>query len=147
MTTRLLVIGYGNEGRGDDGIGPRVARAVARWKRPGLLALDVHGLTPELAERMSQAERVVFVDARAGDEEEGVQVVALKAAERTTCLGHSSDPRGLLGLVEFLWDHHPRAWLLTVPGVKFEIGQVLSPRAKRGIEKALRTIREIADLP
>src|SRR5947209_7059306 len=35
----VLVIGYGNELRGDDGVGPCVARTVASWQRPGLRAL------------------------------------------------------------------------------------------------------------
>ena len=35
----LLVVGYGNERRGDDGVGPCVARAVAGWNRPEVRAL------------------------------------------------------------------------------------------------------------
>ena len=65
MKSDLLVIGYGNELRGDDGVGPAAARAVAGWNRPGIVALDVHQLTPELADDVGQAGYVVFVDAGA----------------------------------------------------------------------------------
>jgi len=52
----VLVIGYGSELRGDDAAGPTAAR---RLRSTGLSALDVHQLTPEIAER-SAAARVVF---------------------------------------------------------------------------------------
>jgi hydrogenase maturation protease len=52
MNTDLLVIGYGNELRSDDGVGPRVARAVAEWRLPGVEAIAVHQLTLELCARM-----------------------------------------------------------------------------------------------
>ena len=57
---KTLVIGYGNELRQDDGVGPRAALLMARL---GLQAMAVHQLTPELVERISQVEQVVFVDA------------------------------------------------------------------------------------
>ena len=42
MKVRLLVIGYGNELRGDDGVGPWVARSVADWQVAGVEAVAVH---------------------------------------------------------------------------------------------------------
>jgi hydrogenase maturation protease len=62
-TAKLLVIGYGNTLRGDDGVGPRVAEAVERLQLPGVRTLICQQLSPEHAEMISQAERVVFVDA------------------------------------------------------------------------------------
>ena len=52
---RTLVIGYGNELRGDDAVGPLVARTAESWQRPGLRALAVQQLTPELAEDIAGA--------------------------------------------------------------------------------------------
>ena len=62
-STRLLVIGYGNTLRGDDGVGPRAAEAIATLALPGVRALVCPLLTPELAEAVSQAGVVIFVDA------------------------------------------------------------------------------------
>ena len=61
-----LVIGYGNELRRDDGLGPQAARAVAGWGMPGVLALSCHQLTPELAEIVADAEEALFIDAAVG---------------------------------------------------------------------------------
>ena len=61
--TDLLVIGYGNTLRRDDGVGPHVAEAIAALALPGVEALVCPLLTPELAEAIARARRVVFVDA------------------------------------------------------------------------------------
>ena len=59
----LLVIGYGNTLRSDDGVGPKVADAVAALALIGVRALACPLLTPELADPVSQARVAVFVDA------------------------------------------------------------------------------------
>jgi Ni,Fe-hydrogenase maturation factor len=72
-----LVIGYGNDLRGDDGAGPRVAELVRGWRLPGLTAIAVRQLTPELAEPLASAEFALFVDARPPDGTEDVRVEPL----------------------------------------------------------------------
>src|SRR5262245_30725916 len=57
----VVVVGYGNELRGDDAVGPRVAQAVAAWDLPGVCGLAIHQLTPELAEILAAAARAIFV--------------------------------------------------------------------------------------
>jgi hydrogenase maturation protease len=47
---QVLVLGYGNTLRRDDAVGPLAAEAVAGWGRPGVLALALPQLLPELAE-------------------------------------------------------------------------------------------------
>jgi hydrogenase maturation protease len=94
--TEWLVIGHGNELRGDDGAGPSVARAVASWHLPGVRTLAVHQLTPELAEDLAQTKRVVFVDAAVHANEVYWQQV--RAADVPLRLGHASDIGWLLAL-------------------------------------------------
>ena len=70
----FLVIGYGNTLRSDDGAGQRVAEKIGQWELPGVGALAVHQLTPELAENIAQADAVIFVDAVATNSENPVSV-------------------------------------------------------------------------
>jgi hydrogenase maturation protease len=142
MNADLLVIGYGNELRGDDGVGPAVARVVARWRLSGVTAIAAHGLTPELAEPIAGARGVVFVDAR-GDGDEVAVVEILPAAAPK--LGHASDPGWLLALAESLWGRRPRAWLVMVPAESFALGEGLSARTQRGMRAALREIRRLIE--
>jgi hydrogenase maturation protease len=139
----LLVIGYGNALRGDDGVGPAVARQVAAWGLPGVSAAWAHGLTPELAEPISRADATFFVDARAGGESVEVCELAPSAPPR---LGHASHPGWLLALAEALWGRRPRAWLVTVPADRFGFGEPLSEAAQRGMAAALREISRLVEL-
>ncbi len=99
----FLVIGYGNELRRDDGIGPRVARAVADWDIPGVRALAVHQLTPELAVDIAQAKEVVFVDVAANSGTSNVSIQPVRVVFSNSLANHVSSVRPrLLALVEVL---------------------------------------------
>jgi Ni,Fe-hydrogenase maturation factor len=63
VSLSTLVIGCGNDLRGDDALGPLAATAVAAWDMPGVQALAVHQLMPELAEALAEADLAIFVDA------------------------------------------------------------------------------------
>jgi hydrogenase maturation protease len=133
--TELLVIGYGNELRGDDGAGPCVARTVAGWRLAGVRALAVHQLTPELAEELADATSVVFVDAAA----DAVEVTwrRVHPTDEPARLGHVSDPAWLLGLTRALAGQAPEAWLATIPARVLGHGAGLSPATARDVEAVL----------
>ncbi|MFP4437260.1 MAG: hydrogenase maturation protease [Chloroflexaceae bacterium] len=60
----LLIIGYGNPLRGDDGVGWHAAHKLARAIcAPHVRVLACHQLTLDLAEPISQADAVIFIDA------------------------------------------------------------------------------------
>ena len=88
LKSALLVIGYGNTLRGDDGVGPRVAEAVAAMALPGVRTLGCHQLAPEHAEAISRADRVVFVDA-AVDAAKKVQFRRLEPNGASQLMAHA----------------------------------------------------------
>ena len=141
MRTRLLVIGYGNELRGDDAAGPRAARAVAAWQLPGVEGVAAHQLTPELAERIGEAERVVFVDA---GQDDVVLTRPIGPGQAARVPGHTGEPRELLALAEALYGRCPEAWLVTVPAPELGFGEGLSAAAADSLAEALRQIRILA---
>jgi hydrogenase maturation protease len=138
----LLVIGYGNTIRGDDGVGVKAATVVAKWNVPGVATLICHQLTPELAEPISEAERVIFVDASADSEK--VELRQIKPDCTEEILAHSSDPSALLAMAKVFFDHCPHAYWLTIPIEDVSFGEKLSPCATRGLEVALEKIRLLA---
>jgi hydrogenase maturation protease len=137
----FLVIGYGNELRRDDGVGPRVARIVAEWGVPGVRALAVHQLTPELADDIARAEVVVFVDAAADSGTSNVSVQQVRPALSNWPADHACRPPALLALADVLYGRRPLAWLLTVPARDLGFGERLSPEAERDVTQALQYIR------
>ncbi len=141
--TGLLVIGYGNTLRRDDGVGPRVAEAVATLALPGVSTLTFPLLTPELAEPVSRARVVIFVDA-AVDAPREVQLRKLLPADSARVMGHAANPATLLALARDVFGHAPEAWWLTVPVKDLGVGEALSAMAQRGLVTAVTAVRKCA---
>ncbi|HAG81536.1 MAG TPA: hydrogenase maturation protease [Cyanobacteria bacterium UBA12227] len=141
----VIVIGYGNTLRSDDGVGQRVASEVQGWELPSVRSLPVHQLTPELAETLQGAKGVIFVDAYPISEEKNiVQITPIEPIDANNfSLGHSSDPRVLLGLTQAIYSYSPPAWLITIPALNFEFGENLSPITQQGLAIALNEIRDL----
>jgi hydrogenase maturation protease len=140
MKTELLVIGYGNTLRGDDGVGPRVAEAVGSLRLPGVRTLVCQQLSPELAAPISLSETVIFVDA-AIDAPREVQLRPLEPGHSTQLMAHAADPRTMLALSRDVFGQVPRAWWLTIPAVKMEFSEDLTPEAQRGFVEAVEKIQ------
>jgi hydrogenase maturation protease len=136
------VIGYGNTLRGDDGAGPRAAEAVAAMNWPGVRALVCPMLTPELADPVSRACVVIFVDASVDGPRE-VLLRRLEPAESGQIMAHAADPRTLLALARDVFGRAPEAWWLTIPAVKFDFDEEMSPVARRGLAAALEKIQAL----
>lgn len=142
----LLVIGYGNTLRGDDGVGPRAVEAIAALELPGVQTLISQQLSPEHADPVSQADQVIFVDA-AVDEPCQVRFRKLEPGETTQLMAHAADPRTVLALAREVFGHAPAAWWLTIPAMVMEFGEELSPETRRGMEEAISLIQQCASRP
>ena len=138
----FLVIGYGNTLRGDDGVGPRVAEAIEKLNLPGVRTLVCQQLSPEYADPVSRAQTVVFVDA-AVDAPRKVQLRKLDPGESSQLMAHAADPRTLLALARDVFGHAPQAWWLTIPAVKLDFSEELTPEAQRGFAEAVEKIRSL----
>jgi len=139
----LLVVGYGNTLRRDDGVGPKVADAVEALALTGVRTLACPVLTPELAEPISRAGMVIFVDA-AVDAPLEVQRRKLEPAPSSQVMAHAASPATLLALARDAFGHAPEAWLLTIPVAELGIGEALSPLAQRGFDLAIEQVKQCA---
>jgi hydrogenase maturation protease len=140
----ILVIGYGNTLRSDDGIGQEIAEEVAKWHNPKVRSLLLHQLTPELAPEMAQAKKVIFVDAieKAGEIRE-IELRNVTAMEEKQGFTHQGNPQSLLYLTQQLYQKFPQVWWLLIPGVNFDFGEDFSAIAIQGMEKALTIIKKL----
>ena len=146
MAAGVLVIGYGNTLRGDDGIGPAVAAEVGRLGLPGVRVQIVHQLTPELSADLADASAAVFVDA--GADAEPVRAVRLDPGSTAGPLFHAAEPQGLLTLAWEVYGRAPDAWLVTAAGADFGFHDGLSAAGRENARTARgcveRIIREAA---
>ncbi|MGK7931426.1 MAG: hydrogenase maturation protease [Microcystaceae cyanobacterium] len=136
----ILVIGYGNTLRNDDGIGRYVVEQLS--PQPNVKILSVHQLTPELAAEMAGAKGVIFVDVTI-TEETTVMTQPLTPSSSTSSLGHSSHPQSLLTLTQTLYNHLPLAWWILIPGRDFAYGETFSEITQACIPVAIQTIENL----
>jgi hydrogenase maturation protease len=140
----ILLIGYGNDLRRDDGAGLILAEILEQaWQsqRVAVKRLSVHQLMPELAAEIAQPEvtAAVFVDARVIAPEEvdpRVQMQPLRVEAQSPSLGHHLDPATLLIYAEWLYGWRPPAWLVTVPATDFGYGEGLSQSTQQALAEA-----------
>jgi len=142
----ILVVGYGNTLRGDDGVGPRVAEAVAALNLPGVRTLACPMLTPELADPISQARVAIFVDASV-DAPNEVQWRKLEPNETSQLMAHAADPRTMLALARDVFGQAPEAWWLTIPAVDLSFREDFSPEVQRGFAEAVEKIQVFCTAP
>jgi hydrogenase maturation protease len=132
VTEGVLVIGYGNALRSDDGFGWHAAARLADDPRLlGATVLQRHQLTPELALDISPASFVVFVDASTGPAGVVVVQAVRGAVDSTVTWSHHVDPSVLLALARDLYGRAPDALAVSVGVATTEAGESLSPALAR----------------
>jgi hydrogenase maturation protease len=138
----VLLLGFGNPARGDDGLGPALCREAASWRLPGLTVECDYQLGIEDAVDLSQHRAVIFADAAAsGPEPFGFR--PLRPARSLSFSSHAASPGEVLLLCRRLFRAAPKATLLSIRGYDFgHFCERLSPRAGRNLEQALRFLRQ-----
>ncbi len=132
----MLVIGYGNPGRCDDGLGPAFAERLAGRGVPGVTVLSAYQLTVEHALKLTEAETVLFADAEMGLAEP-FHLRELPPATGGDVTSHALSPAALLALTETLYGKAPRAFVLGLAGAEFgRVHEGLSDVALRNLDLA-----------
>lgn len=125
---RTLIIGYGNPLRGDDGLGWHAARLLAECiQRDDVQIVTCHQLMPELAEDISQADHVIFIDAACGGEPGALRFDDLQPDNRPNVdFTHRFDAPALLACAQVLYGRCPYAVLCSLSADSFDLSENLS---------------------
>jgi len=144
--SRLLIIGYGNRLRGDDGAGCRAAELlqVKLAGAAGVEILAVHQLTPELMEPISRARRAIFIDAAAEGAPGEIRRQELTAPAATAAFTHQATPAALLAGAAVLYGSSASGVLYTIAGESFEYAEQLTPAVERAVAELVTTIQHAA---
>lgn len=140
----VLVLGYGNTLRGDDGIGWRAAvmlSAASLGRDVEVRAL--HQLAPELADSLWTVTRVLFVDATRKGEVGEVACRRVEPDAGDAGFTHQVTPSTLLALTRQLHGVAPEAFELSLCGESFDLSDQLSPRVITAMPKLLRLCLEL----
>jgi len=134
----VLLLGYGNPGRLDDGLGPALAEAVQEMAPEGVTVEADYQLNVEHAAMAARHRHVLFVDA-AVDGPEPYFFRRLQAAGDATFTTHSVQPEAVLAMARQLFGAAPEGYALGIRGYAFdEFGEHLSAGAQSNLAAALR---------
>lgn len=136
---RNLVLGYGNPGRQDDGLGPAAASEIGRMDFPNVTAHENGQLVIEDAVDVAETDVVWFIDAsRTGVEPYTISY--LVPAREVSFTTHLVKPEVILALVEGYYGKSPQAYLVSIRGYEFEFADRLTLPASRNLRAAVTQI-------
>lgn len=147
----VLILGYGNPDREDDGVAWHLLDRLARRLDPegqgmgdesvrvfGRIALQFDlQLMPEMAEQVAKADRVLFIDAHTGSEPDDLTWQPLTARFQKSPFTHHMTPETLLSIAESLYGGRPEAVLVAIRGYAFGF--------RRGLSESTLELAELAE--
>jgi hydrogenase maturation protease len=141
MTPTTLILGWGNPGRGDDGLGPAFVQALGESGLTDVVTDSDYQLQVEDAAEIARFDRVLFVDAdRTGVEPFWLGRLQAESAGLSFST-HSVSPDSVLALARDLFEAEPEAWILGIRGYEFDkFEECLSTGAQRNLDAAVDAI-------
>jgi hydrogenase maturation protease len=151
---RLLILGYGNPDREDDGVAWHILRALTI--RLGLIPPESYEdefpesmqidfdfqlqLTPEMAEDIAAYEYVCFIDAHTGNIPEPVRLITVESEFQNSPFTHHLTPQSLMSMCETIYGKKPEAVLLSVLGHRFLFTRELSEETAALVPQAVESV-------
>jgi hydrogenase maturation protease len=132
---RLVVFGWGNESRGDDGLGPALIRRIETLPLSDVETVEDYQLQIEHALDLEGADLALFVDASRDGAAPYAFLEVLPRSE-TTPSTHALSPSALLDIYARLHGAPPPAFVLGVKGESFCLGEGLSGAGAERLEAA-----------
>lgn len=148
MIHPLLIFGYGNPSRGDDALGPLLLERLEAQGFPyGIECLTDFQLQVEHALDLEGRELALFIDAHLSCQPP-FEFTALKPEADRSYTTHAMSPSAVLQV--FAEIHHrppPPAFLLSIRGEQFELGEGLSAEAQANLEAAIQFAAKLCGRP
>jgi hydrogenase maturation protease len=140
----ILLYGYGNPGRGDDGLGPALAAAIEDLALPGIEVEADYQLTVEDAADLREYAAVIFADAAVdGPAPFFFSRIDASGTGRLGWTSHSMSPVQVVALARDMFGSRAPAYALGIRGYAFgELGEGLSAEAKDNLALAIAFARQ-----
>lgn len=143
---KILIIGYGNRSRRDDGVGWHIIERLQPLGLPDIELLSAHQLDVEFAETISHFDAVIFVDAAVPESPHRITRRPVKGSFQSHAVAHYVTPADLLFLCQSLYGKQPEAVLFSIRGQDFNFGTTLSPEVEQAARDVVRQIARFVQL-
>jgi hydrogenase maturation protease len=144
MSHAILIYGYGNPGRQDDGLGPALVERLEDERIPGVATDTNYQLQIEDAVAVSESDAVIFVDAT---ESGGAPFTftELEPSDNVAFTTHSVSPGSVLAICRDVYRKEVKAYVLAIRGYGWEFMEQMTPVAEKNLEEAYRFLRNKID--
>ncbi len=143
----LIVFAGGNESRGDDGIGPMLARRLLDLGLPSLVVIEDHQLNIEHVTDFVGDTPLLFIDASVSIDS-GIMVEQIDASGDGNFSTHAISPQALLNVyLQTTGNELPPAYLLHVAGKSFGLGESLGETGSAAAESAWAFLEDLLSHP
>lgn len=139
----VLVIGCGNDLRGDDAAG-RIAVELAACEFPCCRTLSVIQLLPEHAEAIAEAGLFILIDA-AENCPPGVVACEPLVIESSHETSHGLGLQQIISLARDLYHHAPNAYCIRIGAESFAAGEPLSSRVRGAMPVVMEYVRQLVE--
>lgn len=128
-TNKIILIGFGNEFRGDDGIGPKLLDLI----ECDVKKIKTQEITFDLIEDIKDFNTVIFIDASI--EGEPIKFDKVKRTPKLSPFTHILSLEELLIWAESLNKKRYDFYLLSIRGYNFDFSEHLSDKARLNLKK------------
>lgn len=147
---QILVYGYGNPGRQDDGLGVALVERLESWaaerQLTGVSFENNYQLNIEDAVAISDKDVVIFVDASREDIDDFC-LTEVDGSGKLSFTTHAASPDYIVKLCRELFDCQPRALLLHIKGYEWDLEEGITEPARDNLEKAEPYLKSILEDP
>lgn len=141
---KILVYGYGNPGRQDDGLGIELAEEIDRWcSESGITNVQTdtnYQLNLEDAAGIAQYDVVIFADASREDIP-SFCLDPLMPSDKTEFTMHAVSPAFVLHLCQEIFHHAPEAFLVHIRGYGWEFMAEMTDKARSNLHEAIDHVK------
>ena len=142
---KILIYGYGNPGRQDDGLGNSFVDKLEKWvdekKLKGYEFDSNYQLNIEDAAAVAENELVIFVDAST-EEIENFILTPVDASTNVAFTSHAASPGYIVSLCREIYNKIPATYLLHIKGYEWAFKDGLSNKAMENMENALVYLKQ-----
>lgn len=143
----VLLIGYGNPGRLDDGLGPALAESIRQMGLDHVTVESCYQLAVEHAEQAAHYDVTIFADADMNGPEP-FRFDRLEPKMDAAFSTHAIAPAAVLGLARDLFNATADGYILGIRGYDFDdFGEGLSPRARGNLAAAVKFLESALQTP
>jgi len=148
--SKILIYGYGNPGRQDDGLGNMFVELTEKWaKEEGLTNLGFdsnYQLNIEDAANIAAYDVVIFVDASLEPLDDFL-LTEINPSPKVEFSMHAVSAAFVVKLCNDIYPNTPQSYLLHIKGYEWDFKPGLTPKAIQNLDKAFAFMKSLLKSP